>query len=41
MKNISKQLRRYGFKYVTLDMEGYRTGGIGEIMKENKNDRKK
>lgn len=41
MKNISKQLRRYGFKYVTLDMEGYRTGGIGEIMKENKNDREK
>ncbi len=36
MKNISKQLRRYGFKYVTLDMEGYRTGGIGEILRENK-----
>lgn len=40
MKNISKQLKRYGFKYVTLDLEGYRTGGIGEIMKEKKNDRK-
>lgn len=37
MQKISKQLRRYGFKYVTLDMEGYRTGGIGEIIK---NDRK-
>ncbi len=36
MKNISKQLRRYGFKYVTLDMEGYRTGGIGEIIKESR-----
>jgi uncharacterized protein len=36
MKNISKQLRRYGFKYVTLDLEGYRTGGIGEIIKESK-----
>ena len=35
MKNISKQLRRYGFKYVTLDLEGYRTGGIGEIIKES------
>jgi pyridinium-3,5-biscarboxylic acid mononucleotide sulfurtransferase len=41
MDNISKQLRRYGFKYVTLDLERYRTGGIGEIMKEHKNDRKK
>ncbi len=36
MKNISKQLRRYGFKYVTLDMEGYRTGGIDEIIKDSK-----
>jgi len=36
MKNISKQLRRCGFKYVTLDLEGYRTGGIGEIIKESK-----
>lgn len=36
MKNISKQLKRYGFKYVTLDMEGYRTGGIGEIIKKHK-----
>ncbi len=36
IKNISRQLRRYGFKYVTLDLEGYRTGGIGEIIKDNK-----
>jgi PP-loop superfamily ATP-utilizing enzyme len=36
MKNISRQLRRYGFKYVTLDMEGYRTGGISEIFKNGK-----
>jgi uncharacterized protein len=36
MKDISNHLRRYGFKYVTLDLEGYRTGGIGEIIKENK-----
>lgn len=36
LQNISKQLRRYGFKYVTLDMEGYRTGGIGEIIKDNR-----
>jgi uncharacterized protein len=36
MKDVSKHLRRYGFKYVTLDLEGYRTGGIGEIIKEHK-----
>jgi uncharacterized protein len=36
MKNISRQLRRFGFKYVTLDIEGYRTGGISEIFKDNK-----
>ena len=34
MKKISRQLKRYGFKYVTLDMEGYRTGGVSEIFKE-------
>ena len=38
---ISKQLKRYGFSYVTLDMEGYRTGGINELFKEKNNDRKK
>jgi uncharacterized protein len=33
--NISRQLRRYGFKYVTLDLDGYRTGGIGEIIEQS------
>lgn len=37
---ISKQLKRYGYSHVTLDMEGYRTGGIDEQLKEKKNDRK-
>ena len=36
MKKISRQLRRFGFKYVTLDLDGYRTGGIGEIIKDGK-----
>jgi uncharacterized protein len=36
MKNISRQLRRFGFKYVTLDLDGYRTGGISEIFKDGK-----
>ena len=31
---ISKQLKRYGFKYVTLDLEGYRTGGFDEVFKD-------
>ena len=30
---ISRQLKRYGFSYVTLDLEGYRTGGINELYK--------
>lgn len=37
---ISRQLKRYGFSYVTLDMEGYRTGGAGELFKETNHDRK-
>jgi uncharacterized protein len=41
IQSISRQLRRYGFKYVTLDLDGYRTGGISELFKEGKNDRKK
>jgi uncharacterized protein len=40
LKKIAKQLRRFGFKYVTLDLEGYRTGGIGEIIKDKNHDRK-
>ena len=41
MGKITKQLKRYGFSYVTLDMEGYRTGGIEEIFKEKDYDGKK
>lgn len=37
---ISKQLKRYGYSHVTLDMEGYRTGGIDELFKEKEYDRK-
>jgi uncharacterized protein len=40
MEKIAKQLKQYGFSYVTLDMEGYRTGGMDEILKEKNNDRK-
>ena len=37
---ISKQLKRYGYSHVTLDMEGYRTGGIDVLFKEKEYDRK-
>ncbi|MFC2116828.1 ATP-dependent sacrificial sulfur transferase LarE, partial [Bacteroidota bacterium] len=37
---ISKQLKRFGFSYITLDMEGYRTGGIDELFKDKEHDRK-
>jgi uncharacterized protein len=40
MDKIARQLKRFGFTYVTLDMEGYRTGGIEEILKEKTNDSK-
>jgi uncharacterized protein len=39
-KRISRQLKQYGFTYVTLDMEGYRTGGMDEQIKTDHHDRK-
>ncbi len=38
-KRISRQLKQYGFTYVTLDMEGYRTGGMDEQIKTDNHDR--
>ena len=29
---VSKELKKFGFRYVTLDMEGYRIGSLNEIM---------
>lgn len=31
---ISKEFKKYGFSYVTLDLEGYRTGSMNETIKE-------
>ena len=31
-KEISEELKRLGFKYVTIDMEGYRTGSMNEVL---------
>ena len=30
---ISRELREYGFHYVTLDLAGYRTGSMNEVLK--------
>lgn len=32
MDGISKKLKEIGFKYVTLDLEGYRTGSMNEVL---------
>ena len=34
IKQITRQLKRYGFRYVTLDMEGYRTGEFNQVFKD-------
>lgn len=31
-KEISGELKRLGFKYVTMDMDGYRTGSMNEVL---------
>ena len=31
-KDIAKKLKRIGFSYVTLDLEGYRTGSMNEVL---------
>ena len=31
-KEISQELKRLGYKYVTIDMEGYRTGSMNEVL---------
>ena len=30
---ITKRLRQLGFKYITLDLEGYRTGSLNEVLR--------
>ena len=31
-KEISKELKRLDFKYVTIDIDGYRTGSMNEVL---------
>jgi DNA-binding winged helix-turn-helix (wHTH) protein len=33
MDNVSKRLKEIGFSYVTLDLQGYRTGSMNEVIK--------
>lgn len=36
MDDISKTLKSFGFRYVSMDMEGYRTGSLNEGLKSDK-----
>ena len=33
-QRIYSELRAYGFSYVTLDLMGYRTGSMNEVLKQ-------
>lgn len=35
-KDIVKRLKRLGFSYATLDLEGYRTGSMNEVLKKTR-----
>lgn len=35
-KEITDKLKSFGFTYVALDMQGYRTGAMNEVLKERK-----
>lgn len=35
LDNISKEFKKVGFKYVTLDLEGYRMGSFNETLSKN------
>jgi uncharacterized protein len=38
-EEINNKLKQLGFHYVTLDLQGYRTGSMNEVLhKENKNE---
>ncbi|MFH2003561.1 MAG: TIGR00268 family protein, partial [Bacteroidota bacterium] len=33
-ETIVSEIKKLGFKYVTLDLEGYRTGSMNEVLSE-------
>ncbi len=34
MDKVANELKSFGFKYVTLDLLGYRTGSMNEVLSE-------
>lgn len=40
MEEIHNKLKQFGFKYVALDLMGYRMGSLNDDVKENKNTNK-
>ena len=35
-KALVKKFKEIGYKYVTIDMEGYRSGSMNEVLNKNK-----
>jgi len=35
-KEIIKRFKKFGFMYITLDLEGYRTGSLNEVLNNEK-----
>ncbi len=35
-EKLAKEFKRIGFKYVTLDLQGYRSGAMNEVLKSKK-----
>jgi len=35
MDKVAAELKKIGFKYVTLDLLGYRTGSMNEVLTQN------
>lgn len=38
-ERVSRHLRKLGYNYITLDLEGYRTGSLNEPLRRKKNER--
>ena len=36
-EEIINEFKNLGFKYITLDIEGYRTGSMNEVLADGKN----
>jgi uncharacterized protein len=36
-EEVIKELKKLGFTYITLDLEGYRTGSLNEVLENGRN----